>query len=290
MWTCAGVGTGKYINDKREGVWTYWFDNGKKITEKTFLNGKLIHEETKTVANLVSNFNKTNNSFLFKTPENDKVIVRFDFILQNKDDNTGEVIKVISGNLYSSYRLVPISAIGSDKDESINYIIECTNIDVEFETTQVNSTKNGLYYVYKCNISVTLTLKNSEGETINLKTYSHGSGFLVFTSKQGAFDSANKTDYITKFICKNLPIKTRITTIEDKDSDGAAKTITITGGANIGIYSCEFEVFDEQNKSIGIIKTKDIFSNSTTCKVKTGGDAISLKINQGVKLKVVSIE
>ena len=93
-----------------------------------------------------------------------------------------------------------------------------------------------------------------------------------------------------KFIYKNFPVKTFIKDIEDKNRKGDAEIVSIVGGDNIGIREVDdYNVFDEQNNSIGKIKIHKIGADQTKCKVKSGGDIISSKMAAGAKLKVVAI-
>jgi len=33
---------GYYLDEKKDGLWTYWYENGQKMEEETFKDGKLI--------------------------------------------------------------------------------------------------------------------------------------------------------------------------------------------------------------------------------------------------------
>ncbi len=280
------------VNDKQEGKWSYWSDNGKKVTEKTYQAGNLIKEETKSIENLVSNFHSTNDSYLFKTRETDKVFIRFDFNLKKRNNNIEKVIAVIKSNLNSSTRLKHISNDGNDKDEIINYIIECTDINISEETMSCKDSKGVPHTAYISTISASFVIKNIEGRYIDSHAYTGTNRGLFLTtciySHEEAFSRANTTNYIDKFIETQLPIKTFITGVIEKNKDGTAKSVSVEGGTNIGMFSCEFNVLDEQNSLIGKIKVKDINSNTTICKVKNGEEIITSKLASGAKLKVIS--
>ena len=286
---------GFLISGKPEGEWIYWYDNGKKVTEKTFKNGVLINEKTKMVANLVSRFIPTSSSYLFRTRENDKVFFRFDFNAQKVDEYYDRVKDAIVNNLISSDRLtLKHDFYGADKDESINYFVECTNIIVNFTTW--NCAEQGKTYTcYNADIKVTYTLKNTENQLVDTKTYYATSyyGFLSsghHYSSQDAFNFANKTNYVKNFIDECFPIKTFITKIQNQSKKGLVETVVIDGGNNIGIYSSnKFNVYEENtNIAIGIIQAKKVSNESTICKVIDGEAVITSKLNQKIKLRVVA--
>jgi len=289
------AGEGDLINENPDGKWTYWLDNGEKIEEKLFNNGILVKEETKITANLLSNYHPTPYSLLFRTPENDMVFIRFDFNIQDvSNPMTQQVISQIKNNLNSCKRLLNVYLEKSNNDESFTYFIECNNISIDFSTMNCKDANGGIRTAYICNINVSYSLKNSTGNYINSKSIqATNKGFLLTVcrySEEEAFDAANNTNYVTKLIEAFIPIKTSIIDIEERNSDGSAKTVSIEGGNNIGFYSCELNVLDDQSKIIGKIKVKDINPSSSVCKVKDGGSAISSKLSSGAKLKVVSIK
>ena len=36
---------GTYKEGKKDGLWTYWYENGQKMEEETFKDGELISQE-----------------------------------------------------------------------------------------------------------------------------------------------------------------------------------------------------------------------------------------------------
>jgi hypothetical protein len=160
-------------------------------------------------------------------------------------------------------------------------------------TMNCKSLNGNISTAYICDIDVSFVLRDYDGNIIKSNPIKATNKGLILTvcrfSEEEAFNAANNTNYIKKVIEAFVPIKTLIIGIEEKNSDGSAKTVTIEGGNNIGVYSCEFNVLDEQSNLVGKIKVKDVNPYSTICKVKEGGDVISSKLTSGAKLKVVSI-
>ncbi|RIK75883.1 hypothetical protein DCC62_12450 [candidate division KSB1 bacterium] len=287
------ISEGILINDKQDGKWRYWLNNDKTI-ERIYKDGELIKEETKIVANLISRFIPSNKSFLFSTREDNKVFFRFDFNLRNTNEYTNSVINTVKANLSTSKRLSQVIVNETNVDESINYFIECTGINVTSETMTCKTSKTSAATAYIANIAVSFALKNAEGGYIDSDTYtSTNKGFLLTTcvySFQEAFTKANNTDYLEKFIDKHFPVKTFITGIGERNKKGELESVSIEGGDDIGISKSKFYVYEENgNSSIGIIKAKEISYGSTLCKVVEGGNVISAKLASGAKLKVVSI-
>ena len=289
------ISEGILVSGKQEGEWTYWSDNGKTKIEKIFKNGEVINERRKSVANLVSRFIPSSSSYLFKTREKDKIFIRFDFDSQIDNQYNKRVIDAIEQNLVSSNRLTRVDIVGADKDESLNFFVECTNIKVAFETYQC-AEQGKMYTCQTANIEVTYSLKNEENQPIITKTYyaSSYNGILSphFYSPQDAFNFANKTNYIIAFINEYFPIKTFVSGIQNQSKKGIAESVVIDGGSNIGIISSnKFNVYEENtNIAIGIIQAKKVSNESTICKVIDGEDIITSKLNQKIKLKVVAVK
>lgn len=291
------ISEGVLLSGKQEGVWIYWSDNGKKVIEKTFQNGILINEKTKIVANLVSRFIPSSSSFLFKTPENDKVFIRFDInpFIEESNEYNNRVIDAIKQNLKSSNRLTRVDIFSADKDETIDYFVECTKINISFQTYNYTGTDQKTYTCHMANIDFTFSLKNAENQSIDTETYyvsSYHGGILFFGSPQDAFNYANKTNYIITFINEYFPIKTFITGIQNQSKKGIVESVVIDGGSNIGIISSyKFNVYEENtNIAIGIIQAKKVSNESTICKVIDGEDIITSKLNQRSRLKVIAVK
>jgi len=299
------ISEGDLIDGKQDGKWTFWSNNGNNIIERTYVDGNLIKEETKIVANLISNFRPSNNSFLFRTREDNKVFFQFDFKLQNTDGNTINVINTIKANLSNSKRLSGVTVDGEDKDESINCFIECTNINVNYNTKKCQTydlkTKKVLseYSINIPTIEVSVVLKDMERRQIASRTYRSTAtdhidnicqlGYNNPNFKQNAFDATNGVDYLMKFINEYFPVKTIIASIEERNKKGEIESVSIRGGDDIGISKSNFYVYEETgNGAIGILKVKKVFYGSTLCKVIEGGNIISSKLASGAKLIVVS--
>jgi len=288
------ISEGNLVDGKQDGKWIYWSNNGDKIIEKTYSGGELIKEETKIVANLIRNFRSSNNAFLFRTREEDKVFVRFDFKLKNADSYTSNVVNTIKANFSSSKRLSEVTLDVTNIDESINYFMECTDVNVTSETMTCKTSKTSAATAYIAYVAVSFVLKNAGGGYIGSDTYtSTNKGFLLTTcvySFQEAFNKANNTDYLEKFIEKNIPVKTIITGIGERNKKGELESVFIAGGDDIGISKSKFYVYEENgNSSIGVIKVTNVSYGSTLCKVIEGKNIISSKLESGAKLKVVSI-
>lgn len=289
------ISEGNLIDGKQDGKWTYWLNNGDNIIEKTYSDGNLIKEETKIVANLISNFVPSNNSFLFRTREKDKVFVRFDFNLNKTDSYISNVVSAIKTNFFTSKRITRVSVDGANGDESINYFMECNRIEVTYETMTCKTGENSSSTAYIANIVVTFTLRNAEGRYIDSESYTKtNKGFLLTTcvfSFDEAFKKANNNaDYLEKVIDKSFPVKTNINGIGSRNKKGELETVSIEGGDDIGITKSKFYVYEENSTaSIGVLKVKELGYTSTLCKVVEGGDVISSKFASGTKLRVVSI-
>jgi len=289
------ISEGNLIDGKQDGKWTYWVNNGNSITEKTYRDGALLKEETKIVANLISNFRPSNNSCLFRTREEDKVFVRFDFNLNKTDSYISNVVSAMKTNFFTSKRITRVSVDGSNRDESINYFMECNRIEVTYETMTCKTGENSSSTAYIAHIAVTFALRNAEGRYVDSESYTKtNKGFLLTTcvfSFDEAFKKANNNaDYLEKFIDKSFPVKTIIDGIGSRNKKGELETVSIKGGDDIGISKSKFYVYEENSTtSIGVLKVKELYYTSTLCKVVEGGEIISSKLASGAKLKVVSI-
>lgn len=296
-WNIDGTITkqGNYIDDLEEGKFTELEKDGNQ-TKVNYKNGEIIY----SYDNLVSNFEETENSYLFKTPENDDVFVRFDFLLQNIDEYTQSVIKTIKSNFANTARLTQVRNFEKNSNRLIDYVLSCRNIKIEFENTTCTDSKGNKFSGVNCTINVTYELKDMSGKLIDNHTTSKTTNELFgkcYTSTQDAFSAAKDHDFLSFFIEYNFPIKTEIESIADKNKKGEAIEVVIIGGNSIGInqpgpfdpVGLKFAVYaDELNYSIGLIKVKKVEGNHTTCKVIEGGNIITEKIEQGMKLKVVS--
>ena len=309
-----------YSNGKKNGECTYWNNYGQMTSKGSYIddleNGKfvILDDNLKEITvqykdgvieynydNLVTNFETNGNSYLFCTPERDKVFVRFDFNISNRDSYITSVIGVIEKNLANSARLSQITNVDLYANKGINLFIECTNIQVEFGTFTCKDSKGNTITAYNSTVKVSLNIKNDKGSTLDAQTYTNTTKAIIFAtcylSPQAAFNEAINTNFISGFINEHLPIKTVINAVEDVSKTGDAETVSLIGGTNIGIlapgpfnpFQQKFKVYEaDGGASIGLIKVKKAAIESATCKVIEGGAVIAAKMKQGIKLKVVS--
>lgn len=132
-----------------------------------------------------------------------------------------------------------------------------------------------------------------------------GANVANTNNPEGALKKALKdiSGEIDKFVAKNFPATFAIAEISEKDSKGAAKTILISGGSDMGLKKgdklkvvevSEMEVNGKKMTrkkdlaEIKIVKVED--NNFSSCSVSNGGADITTKFDAKAKLQVITLE
>lgn len=165
---------------------------------------------------------------------------------------------------------------------------------------------------YKAKLIISLKVINIEtseittSETIEPKSGSMLTGMIgmAANSPQVAISKAISSiqEKVDKFVDKNFPVTFSVVEIQEKEGDGAAKQILISGGSAFGLKKgtklkiveiVEVKVGNKtksRKKEIGevkIIKVED--EDFSICEVKSGGADVSTKFDAKVKLEVVTL-
>jgi curli biogenesis system outer membrane secretion channel CsgG len=184
---------------------------------------------------------------------------------------------------------------------------------ISAQATQVNTKQaNGsMTTSYQAKITVSLKVIDvATGQVIASDQIqpSSGSGLggalgLNATSKDKAISGAidaigSQIDY---FVAKNFPATFSIAEIQEKDKDGAAVTVLISGGSGYGLQKkdrfkvveiTEMEVDGKKmtrKKEIGELKITNVEDeNFSVCTVQSGGNDIVSKFEAKAKLQVIS--
>jgi hypothetical protein len=286
---------GEFKDNLKDGKGVFYDKNGNK-TSGVFKSDVLVYNDEM----LISNFIATENSNLYVTPEKVKVFVRIDFIGKPDDVNVSAVIRQLKSNIPASGRLNLIYNTDSYSDEVLGYIIMCSDIKITFEGATCKDNQGREFKGYNCNISLNLLIRNNKGISINHQTVTSTSNILFapcYTTTAEAFKAAKDNININSFIKTNVPTITVITGIEKTDKSGAAKSVFVEGGSNIGLtqpgpfntYIQEFDVYEETNKVvIGKLKVRNVDNQTSIFSVVEGGIIIADKISKGYKLVIVS--
>jgi hypothetical protein len=193
-----------------------WFERGEKIVEETYKDGVLAGSTTKIISRLVG-FHRT-NSIMFKLKD-EKVFIRVDFNsydtkYPSSDEN--RVAVSIKRNLMNLSNLVAVSPDGEYKDETLNYVIDISNIRVSFETfsgadIRLVGNANTVRTGFASTVEVMVNLKNTENITIESKSYKNTTKHVLmsipYQTQNEALDAANEKGYIKKVIDKIVSIK-----------------------------------------------------------------------------------
>ncbi|MDB5209379.1 MAG: hypothetical protein JWQ30_206, partial [Sediminibacterium sp.] len=154
-----------------------------------------------------------NNSLVFKLKD-DRVFIRVDFNSYNIQYASGDANRVavsIKSNLMNMDNLVATSPDGAYKDETLNYIIDISNIRVGFETfsgadIRLVGNTNTVRTGFASTVEVLFNLKNTDNITIESKSYKNTTKHLLmsipYQTQNEALDAANEKGYIKKVIDK----------------------------------------------------------------------------------------
>ncbi len=128
-------------------------------------------------------------------------------------------------------------------------------------------------------------------------------GFTAPSTPEGAISKAIKeiSSKIDEFVAKNFPVTFAIAEIQQKDKNGGASKVLISGGAAFGLkkgQKLKVVEISEMNvngkkmvrkKEIGELKiTKVEDDNFSTCEVSAGGADITKELDAKAKIEVIT--
>jgi antitoxin component YwqK of YwqJK toxin-antitoxin module len=209
------VSEGILVNDKKDGKWMYWLENGDNINIKTYKDGKVLSEETKNAKTLISNFKDDKTSLFFKVADNNKTFIRVNFGINTSDPFVDRLMVIFKDRLRHLDRISEISPEGLYADENYNYFLNVTDFKVTFKDKTCANILSGEKRGFSCIIDFSCTLITVDGKLIDNKAGSNDTDVFFgkcYDDKDLALDGAiYRKDYLKKFIEKmidsNFPLK-----------------------------------------------------------------------------------
>ena len=181
-----------------------------------------------------------------------------------------------------------------------------TLIEVEHNTRK-NTQTGETVHSYECKVNLDIRIVDIESGVLKIsKTIKAGDGFMELNSddtKEGAFGEASESilKETEEFIKKAFPQIVNLVAIES-EKNGKATEVLISGGSHHGIKEKDVvEVYEvstlksgdeilEREVLIATLIVTDVQGQQISqCKVKSGGDKIKKKMDNGANIKCKSL-
>ena len=273
------VREGKYVNNKKDGVWNYYWLNGERETRVVYRDGKKISEKTLTYAKqLKNNFKEGdvvyNNVRLSDKPEDHLLLIKTDSL----ELNSTALKKIFTGlqNTIDKY-YDKIPQPGSRMEEELTAVILFTNIDYTLRRKKESSKKVVALFSVEMEIKDYENEKNFSKKLVITPVKDKGKTLKSYytRNKQEAFEMTmnNLQSQFTQFLFKHFPIQGRISKVMSQNKQ-EVKEVTVYFVDSKDLQDDEIlDVLNSAGQSGAKLKVEKVTNKHVAvCKVVSGNE------------------